>query len=710
VKPPPTDDRAPPLVTEVRTWRGAPTLFVNGEPDTGLMFWHSRVENAAEELAGLARHGVRLVSAGFSTGLAAGGGFDHGAADARIAAILAASPDALILPRVSVVPPEWWLDLHPSQRMVHLDELTGEPTLRSGARVSFASAAWRDDFAAALAAFISHCERHHQRHVLGYHIGGGQFGEWSYAWENVLSDYSEPQTEAFRRWLRRRYGDDVAALRAAWADASADFAAAGIPRDRTRLPRQTSLFDPSRERRHIDYLEFHSWIAADALLHFARAARQALAAAGAKKVVGAFYGYHFQDVAVPANLLNCGHHAVAEVLASPDVDFLCAPYSYQERHAGGIHRSQIAAGSVSLHGKLLWSEDDTRTHLAAVSAAYGRCTTSRRTVGVLRRNLVGTLGAGGTQWWMDLAGAGWYRDEGLLDAVGELARLARRVQEAGRSPRGQVAVIASARSLAHFRHDAALTDALLSRQMSELLHAGFPLDVFLAEDLERVFSEPWCASYHLVVFLDAVYLTRAERDAIRGRVARDGRTLLWVHAAGLATESRLDPAAQRDVTGFTVHLGDPLYGDEAWPLMVETSLGGTRLVYGAGGRIGPILFGEDPDAETWGWLLHPDRPGLLHRDFGEWRSVWSAAPGIPAPVLRAIASRAGVHVYTDTGDQVLAAGPYLAVHATADGQRTIRLPSPSVVHDAVAERLVADRATSIVVELERGDTAIWRIG
>lgn len=698
------------LRTEVKGWRGAPALFVNGEPDTGLMFWHSRVEAAAEELAGLGRRGVNLVSAGFSTGLREDGGFDHTPADARIASILSANPEALILPRVSVVPPEWWLERHPRDRMVHLDPLSGERTLDSGGRVSFASEAWRSELAAALAGFVAHCEGEHGDHILGYHIGGGQFGEWSYSWENVLSDFSEAQQAVFRWWLRRRYSGDRQTLRTAWADERASFDDAVVPGDRTRDGRQISLFDPARERRIIDYLEFHSWIAADALLHFARTAKRALADAGSTKVVGAFYGYHFQDVAIPASLHNCGHHALAGVLASPDVDFLCAPYGYQERHAGGMYVSQLVAGSVSLHGKLLWGEDDTRTFLAAESAAYGRCTSKRRTVGVLRRNLVGALGAGGTQWWMDLAGAGWYRDEGLLDAVGELAALGRRIQEAGRTPQSQAAVIASTQALPYLRQDAGLTDGLLSRQVSELSHAGFPADYFLAEDLERVFREPWSSQYRMVVFLDAVYLPAEQREAIRRLVARRGRTLLWVHAAGLVTESGLDPAAARAVTGFTVHLGDPLYGGVVWPLMVETSLSGTRVAYGTSSPIGPILFGEDPDAETWGWLIHPDRPGLLHRDFGQWRSVWSAAPAIPAAVLRAIARRSEVHVFVDTGDQILAAGPYLALHAAADGKRTVHLRSPASVRDAFTGAVIAEAASRFEVDLERGDTAVWRVG
>jgi beta-galactosidase len=697
------------LRTEVKAWRDAPTLFVNGSPDTGLMFWHSRVESGAVEVAGLGKRGIDLVSAGFSAGIQPEGDYDHAATDARIRAILAANPGALILPRVSVVPPEWWLELHPSERMVHLDQATGERTMDSGGRVSFASQRWRTELGEALRSFVAHCEENWQSHILGYHVGGGQFGEWSYSWENVLSDYSDPQAQAFRAWLRDQYGRDAEKLRAAWGDAAAAFDEAEVPRTRTRRRGEHSILDPSREQPTIDYLTFHSFEAADAALWFAGEAKRALSAAGSTKVVGIFYGYHFFDAAIPACLHNCGHHALTQVLASRHVDFLCAPYSYLERHAGGIFISQLVAGSVSLHGKLLWSEEDTRTHLAPASAAYGRCTTFRSTVGTLRRNLVGAVGAGGSQWWMDLAGEGWYLDEALLDAVGELRTLAVRLQEAGRAPTSQVAVIASKQSLPYFRQDDALTDPLLSRQLSELCHSGFPFDTFLAEDIRTVFSQPWSKGYRLVVFLDAVLVPPEQREAIRDLVAREGRILLWAHAAGLVTPHGFDAAAARELTGFTVHVGDPLYPDQTYPVTVETSVSGTRVAYGAAGRVGPILFGEDPDAAVLGWLIHPDRPGLLYRDFGTWRSVWSAAPGMPAPVLRAIAEHAGVHIYTDTGDQVLTSGPFVAVHATDDGTRTVHFPAPSSLFDAVTDRPVAQRVARIDVELERGDTVVWRV-
>ena len=158
-----------------------------------------------------------------------------------------------------------------------------------------------------------------------------------------------------------------------------------------------------------------------------------------------------------------------------------------------------------------------------------------------------------------------------------------------------------------------------------------------------------------------------------------------------------------------LQIGDPLFGETAYPLTVETTITGTRIAYGAGGRIGPVLYAESGDADVWGWLTHPNLPGLLSQDFGGWRSVWSAPPHLPAVLLRFIARKAGVHVYTDVGDQVLAGAGLLAVHAAGDGNRKVVFPSLCTVSDALSGELVAEAAECIQITMRKGDTALWRL-
>jgi hypothetical protein len=691
-----------PLISEIRDLGGAPALFINGAPHTGLMFWHSRWADAGPDIANFARCGVDFFTTGIgaTNGWREDGTFDFSNVDTIMRGILDANPNALVLPRVWVEPPAWWLARYPDEGQEHRDLGNGDPFHW---RVSFASQRWREAIREPLERFIAYCEAHYADRMWGYHLCAGDCGEWSYAWKSVASDFSAPQAAGFRAWLRARYGSD-AALQAAWRDTSVTLATAAVPTARTRpanaWPRVWSLNRPGDEGALIDYRLYHSEVVADAAIDLCRMAKTSLAALDRQKVVGIFYGYHFFDVGAITGL-NAGHDALAAVLAAPEVDFICAPESYQERQPGRMFLPQLATGSLRLHGKLFYNEDDTFTHHAKPTPWRYVCPDADTTAHLLRRNLLGVLQDGGTYWWMDHDGDGWYRDDTLLAEVTGLAALTARTLDGPRHAPAQVAVIVSETSRAYLKHDTALVDALVARQMSELTSLGAPFDIYLTSDLARVFAGD--TPYRLVVFLDALALSEDERVAIRDHVARDGRTLVWPYAAGLCTPDGLSVDAMAAVTGIRTQLLD-------WvgPLKVEAFLDGARHSYGTNAEVGPWLAGDDPTAAVWGWHLHRGQPGLLTQAMPGWRSVWSAAPALPTAVLRRLAREAGVHLYSEADDVVYALPGLLAVHTACPGTRTISLRAPAVVCDAFTGAVVADGA-SFSLTAARGETHVWRL-
>jgi hypothetical protein len=101
-------------------------------------------------------------------------------------------------------------------------------------------------------------------------------------------------------------------------------------------------------------------------------------------------------------------------------------------------------------------------------------------------------------------------------------------------------------------------------------------------------------------------------------------------------------------------------------------------------------------------------PGLLEKDYGGWHSIWSAAPTVPAALLREMGRRAGVSIYSNCGDQVFTGPGLLAVHAAFDGKRTIRLPKPMTLKDVFTGETTAAEAGEFTVDMRRGDTRVWR--
>jgi hypothetical protein len=703
------------LAVEIRDHHGAPALFINGAPHTGLMYYTPGVQGelAQKRHKELVEAGVHLVSAPFPMLDAKDPDRrDFSATDRMMESILQTDPAALVLPRIWIGPPEAWLNRNPDERLVHLDPATGAPAGASGGgAVSFSSQKWREYMGPILREYIRHCEARHGAHILGYHLSAGDCAEWSYTWSgDVISDFSPAQLAAFREWLRRKYAGDAAKLRAAWNQPEADFAAAEIPRARTRERKSWAISDPLKQRALSDYLQFHSEAVAEAAIHFCGSAKAALRELGRRKICGVFYGYYFCDIGYRIGFHNSGHHALAKLLESPEIDIICSPFTYQERSAGAMAHFQPVEGSIRLHGKLLYSEDDTRTHLAKPNAGYGRAANPTESVNILRRNLGRALTSGSTLWWMDLLFEGWFSDREILGGLAALRGAAERHLAGDRRSSAQVAVVVSEESTYHLRFDEALTDALLCRQLSELAVMGAPFDTFLASDLERLFRRPAARQYKLVIFLNCLAVTPEQRRAIQQRVARDGRTLLWVYGAGLLSEQGVSATAMAELTGFKVAISDM-----SWPLVTTSFLTGERITYGTDQFLGPWLYGADPEAVVHGhlrgWTVKPEAnaPGLLEKDFGAWRAFWSAAPAVPAVVLREIARRAGVHLYVTAGHEVFASPGFLSLHAGWDGAHEIRLPKAVTVRDACSGRTAAARKRQFTARMKRGETRMWTI-
>jgi hypothetical protein len=693
------------LTTEVRDHNGAPALFLNGRPHNGLMFYHSDAASAAFELEKLAASGIDLVTFYYSVGLSEDGSSDFSAMDEAIRALRAHHPRVMLMPRINLEPPSWWKVRHPSELMVSLDPVTR--AAKPAGMVSFASKLWREEYGKALEAFVRHCEQEWPDIVFAYHPAGGAACEWSYSWDHVLSDYSVPQKQAYRAWLRARYGGDIDRLAKSWGDQVAAFDLAEPPTDRLRVPMGPAVLDPRKDRPIIDYLTFHSEMAAEAALYFCHIIKTTLAQLGRRKMCGVFYGYHVWNACRPGWFHNSGHHALEKLLSSSDVDFISSPYFYPERHPGGIYASQAPAASIRYNGKLFYSEEDTRTFLCRpADGAWSTKVDDREgTIAVMRRNFTGALSDGGTQWYMDMLGLGWFRDDELIAEMGRQRQQADRCLSEDRHTAAQVAVIVSNQSAPYFFYDNGVFDSMHGRQIPELARLGAPWDMILASDIERVFAGRQEAPYRLVIFLDTLYLTPSQRQLIARHVARGGRTLLWMYGAGMITEQGISAEAASELAVIRLAI-DLKSNDDA---RVETFITGQRITYGEDSVVSPLLWGQDADAQTLGWLLFPRRPGLLAKDMASWRSIWSAAAGMSASVLRALALRAGVHLYSQADDQVLRAGSLLTLHSTLDGPRKVYLGGPHDVHDALTGQPLAQGAKEMIVDLRRGQTAMWRI-
>jgi hypothetical protein len=725
------------MKAEVRQHMGTPALFFEERPVFAGYLWASAPTatgyRGAQGAAAYADAGIHLhafdVGSGGTPPEWAGPAparpdpFDFTTVEARFGRILDVDPDALFHLRMHLElrrgRNDWWLDRYPEE--CDLDSEGGRTTQ------SFASEVWRRESNEFLQAYIAHLqETGLDQHVIAYQVGAGHTGEWvkghTSMW-HVCGDYSLPMQTCFRDWLRRTYHDDVEALRSAWNDPSASFAAACVPSAQAQLTTTHMAFrDPRYEQPVIDAYRCLADRCADLIIDFSRTVK---VATQGNALAGAFYGY-LMELAWNAGFFGenvdspygttqrSGHLGLHKVLESPHVDFLVSPYSYGFRGIGGFGCAMPPAESMRRHGKLFIVEDDTRTHLAPPDAGFGRAASPDDSVAVLKRNFAEVVTRGQGIWWLG--------ESAHIDPVREPAfgPLLARFQELGtfalsldRTPSAEIAVLVDDES---FYYESLYNDLdlplIFQQRLWGIPRLGAPSDTYLLRDL----IEDRLPPYKLYILLNAFYLNEARREALLRQLRRDGRTALWLYAPGYIDQAP-GQASMTELTGFTFGRGDHSWIQAmhlvAFDHPITTGLR-QDLVWETGGKFGPQFHLEDEEATILGQIVYAQgrcKPGFGVKTFPEWTSIYSAVPNLPAPVLRGIARAAGVHLYSEDGDVLFASKQLFGAHTVSGGPRSFTLPSPvEVVYDLFEQRRVAEHTDQISVTLPPRSTALYYAG
>lgn len=681
------------LRSEVKTYGGKPTVFINGEPVTGLMHWTRNptvADTAFFRDAGVHFHSfmgnlevlppedvppeeLEFHDGGLERMLLTPENIDR-----TMSMLVQTDPGILVLPRFIMNPPVWWERRHPEELMVYYHLASGK-YLR-GPRASLASEKWKAAWQCALRRTVRYFEEHWGEHVFGYHTGLGHCGEHACQWWDVAADFNPQNAEAFRKWLRRRYGN-AAALNAAWRSTWADFDSVPLPEGRAFAdfgPRAKALFLPESEQALMDFQEFISDEMAQTLLEEAHTVKEELAALGSVKLYGAFYGY----VNLVANSTQCtvGHSALTQVLESPEVDFLCGPLSYGARQNGGVALPQMIPDSITLHGKVFYNEDDTGTHLYAGPHHGYLPSTAEDSVQAERRNFLETWSRGGTQWWMDLYGKEWFLAPELQCEFRRLRTFAERHLADRETGGAQIAVFVSLGSSLCMRDTPVpLTGNLIEQQLFEIAACGAPFDLFQAEDLPQLVASGRLSSCRLCIFPNLLAPSPAVREAIEGHLKGQGRTLLWFYMPGYFSGYAQSASAAEKLSGIRFSA----VPEGIMPMLTEFWRDGNRFVYGLTRAVYPRFSADDPQAEVHGYYVngttvagrpHGSGAALVEKQFGAWRSVWSSSPGLPSSEITRIAAAAGVHIYSSCGDQVFCGANWIGVHAKCDGPLELKLP------------------------------------
>ena len=370
--------------------------------------------------------------------------------DRDIENILKVCPNAYIFPRVNTSPSEMWEAAHP-------DELcdTGSSIAPERHRACLASDLYAEEVKKNLGKFIDHIESMPYRdHIVGYQLVGGNTEEWI--------PYDGNSFDA----------SDIYARHAAFIG----------KRSREKYKKYISengLADTDEE-----FYNFHAQIVADRMLEFSEFVK---IKTGRRLIVGAFYGYTFELARK-----NGMHQRLTKVLESDAVDFFCSPVSYAHTRPLGIeHAYMVPLHTLKLHGKLYFSENDTRTHLSTplndipsynLPIWFGH--PKEGTLDVLKMHYSRALINGHAAWWFDMWG-GWYEDGDYMKFMADAMKITKDSQDLSAESVAELAVFVDENSLAK-TPDNAIAAKVIGGARRSIGLIGTPKDYYLASDFDAV--------------------------------------------------------------------------------------------------------------------------------------------------------------------------------------------------------------------------------
>lgn len=600
---------------------------------------------------------------------------------------------------------------------MHPKSWGGQPGPGERFAPSLVSHKMRDDVTETLKKLVAHVDSSEAgKAVIGYHVAGFNDGQW-FQWASFdpanlhLADYCPGAQEAFRDWLSHRYhtspdGPIVWSeepFQKAWNDPTVTTMDARVP-GADKLWADRVFVDPKTERDVADYQRFYSEGVAENIMYLAGVLKKE-----SKRPI--ICGTYYEDIT--CNSAN--HIALGRFLNSGEIDYLAGPAAYAIRMAGYQGAVRNVFGSTCLHGKQFLTEEDWRSWHSVPNEpennfSWGRAETAEVHNAMVRRESGMMLAFGIGTWWYDMCG-GWFRDDQIMSGIAEAVRAFRQELPDKDSPRGDLAVFVSEESDSYIRmrYAGQYRYQGVVQQIEELNTAGVPYRLYLQSDLGKI-KLPEHKAY---LFLNPYLITPEQRKAIEG-LKRDGKLLAFVHSPGRIGAADAAKTAS-DITGIRLRAlsvileqmrpPSPVKIDKQHPLL----RGMDDSVFMTAGAPAGGLEVTDPEASPIAEYSDQMAIGCAARDFGKWKSVFIGSPGVTADFLHNLAAWAGCWTTSPAGDAVYASQHFLTIHALFPGHKVLRLAQPSQVTDLTTGKVIAQRADTIEVDMERAQTRWFRL-
>lgn len=690
---------------QVVVHNGAPVLIRDRQVTAPIFFFASamdepHLETVLEEVRMAAENGVHIFSLLAELEVSLGSVNEAaGFAAYLIKAVSEVDPEAQVILRVAFTAPEGWEQRFPNARYKLLSGGIGDPSLSDDGFWEEAELCLQRLIERVLKTDVG-------SRLIGIHL---ERGEWFHP-HNDGYDRSRAAEGKFRQWLRHRYGNDVVSLRASWFDGRVDFESAAIPdfRAATSSPGDFVRLD-RRARRWVDYHLFLSDAGMDRIADLAYTVKKA---SGGRLLVGSSYGYTFEWSHAAS-----GHLSLGKLLRCPEIDYVAGPPSYKTREPGGSAAFPWPVDSIALNGKLAVSEEDFKTPISGgkePDTFNPVMKTPLALESVHWRGAGSALAHGGGVCWMDTWGNGWLNSRGIWERGAAVRQsMMWRIGTEAASP--DVAMFIDERSLAYLVDGDAFA-VLVQNVREAILRSGLSVGFYLLSDLAHRENFP---EAKLHVFVNAWDIRPEVRSAIKSRLQRDNKVLFWLYSAGLFEGGRESLERAREATGIA--LRPQPFNSKPGTALVNTRDPLCRVlpegVLAEGGQLEPSYFAIPEDAHVLGEYVSSGLPSFVVRRFPSpgasdepWTSVFLGEPVVTPGLFRALGEMAGCHVWNHDDDVVHVRAPFLTVHCTGAGARTITLPDKWTAYDLVRKEWMTVENSSLKFVSMDGATHSFLVG
>lgn len=632
--------------------------------------------------------------------------YDFSKVDARLGEIVKANPNALIMIRIKLDSPQWWIEKYPDDVAAFMkDGKIAIPDKKKKRYASLASELWENSYRQMLRDFVKHVESgSYAKNVYGYTPGAGRGGEWCwYAQEYGFIDYCPAAQKRFKKFIKEKYDNDPAKLRATWNNPSIDFENIEIPSPSFRQESENGCFrDPVKAKPVTDYREFLNNIISGIIIDSCRICKEETSF---KKTTCVFYGYSMRCEGISSwRMQNNGLNALGKVIQSPYVDMICSPSSYNSRR-GGEEGNFISAynGSYRLNNKLFWDEADIRTHFYDQDM-HGRTKDMSETISVLQRHFGKTLTYGTGMWWFLLVGNATFHHDDTMEAIRSMKKIGDENLSADKTPTAQTAFIVDEESMNYTQYgDNAYIMSLLWTTYCEAARMGAPYDIYLLDDvLKDSFPE-----YKTYIFMNCFGDKDGKLKKAAEKLRKNNAVQVWCYAPGYVTNNGFSLENIKEITG--INIKQEFIQDAVVPVIAENKnqiTGQCEKISLKAIRTNPFFNVDDP--ETQALAVSGKKVLMAVKKFENYSSVYTMVP-LTKELLQGLCDYAGAHVYSRSYDVFSANKSFIMLHNSTNGKKTISLPEKSDVTELLSGREIGKEIAEFTEDFDRQTTRIYKV-